>query len=114
MLTDEVRKWMEMTGAFEHVLDFSSHLDATHVLEASVAALYGDAANPAARKAVIEIQFFLIDDRVAPPTVAFRKNYRREIALKDAKADALVSGWADGLTQILAEFEGDLRQVKLR
>jgi len=111
MLTDEVRKWMEITGAFEHVLDFSSHLDATHVLEASVATLCGDVVDPAAPKAVIEIQFFLIDDHVAPPTVAFRKNYRREIALKEANAVTLVRGWADGLAQILVEFEADLRKI---
>jgi len=114
MLTDEVRRWLEMSGAFEHVLDYSSHLDATHVLEASVAALHGDAVDPAAPKAVIEIQFYVIDDRGAPPSVSFRKNYRREIAIKESKADTLVRGWADGLTQILAEFEGDLRKVKLK
>lgn len=114
MLTDEVRRWLEQSGAFEHVLDFSSHLDATHVLEASVAALHGDIVESAAPKAVIEIQFYLIDDRGAPPSVAFRKNYRREIAIKESKADTLVRGWADGLTQILVEFESDLRNVKLK
>ncbi len=112
MLTDEVRRWLELSGAFEHVIDFSSHLDATHVLEASVATLCGDVVDPAAPKAVLEIQFFLIDDRSAPPTVAFRKNYRREIALKEANAVALVRGWADGLAQILVEFEADLRKIK--
>jgi cholesterol transport system auxiliary component len=114
MLAEEVREWMERSGPFEHVLDFSSHVDATHVLEASVASLYADAVDPAAPKAVIEIQFFVIDDRQVPPAIAFRKDYRKEAALKEATADAVVRGWSAGLAQILAEFEGDLRELKLK
>ncbi len=105
MLTDETRAWLSTAGLFEHVVDFGSHLDATHVLEGNVSALYLDATD--APKSILEMQLFLMDDRETPATVAFRKTYRREIA------GELVAGATRGLAEILAELEADVAQVKL-
>ena len=109
-VTDEARSWLAASGLFEHVLDFSSHVDATHVLEGHIVHLYGDARGDDA-KAVIEVQFFLVDDRPTPSAVAFGKSYAEEVAIPKDSPEELVKGWNEGLGRILGKLEEDLRGI---
>ena len=112
MLTEEARTWLAGAGLFGNVVDFGSTVDATHLVEGSVAALHGDVRPGLPPRAVIELQLFLIDQRPSPPTVAFRKDYRREIPVASPAPADLVKGWTEALAQIFAEFEADLAKVK--
>jgi cholesterol transport system auxiliary component len=114
MLTEEARRWLGEARVFEHVVDFSSHLDATHVLEGSVTALYADYAEATEPKAVMEVQFFLLDDVSSPPVVVFQGDYRREVKLVAAEPARLVTCWNSALTQILIALEDDLRKLNLK
>ncbi|MBI2922911.1 MAG: hypothetical protein HYY18_17795, partial [Planctomycetes bacterium] len=109
-VTDESRAWLAASGLFEHVLDFSSHVDATHVLEGHIVHLYGDARGKGA-KAVIEVQFFLVDDRATPSVVAFGKAYAEAVGIKEDSPEELVKGWNEGLGRILGALETDLREA---
>ncbi len=89
-------------------------MEATHILEGNVIALYGDYSQKNSPKAVLEIQFFLIDNTSTSSEMIFQNNYRREVALNSSLPEALVKGWNEALQQILTDLEEDLREVDLK
>ncbi len=110
LLTEEIRQWMAGTGLFQHVVDPSSYLDPTYVLEGAVTALYGDYGVSTAPKAILEMQFFLLHETSISPEIIFQSQYRKEEPLKGNTPDALVKSWNKALNQILTEFETDLEE----
>ena len=109
MLTEEIRKRLAVSGLFKHVVDPSSLLDATYILEGAVTALYGDYRVSTAPKAVMEIQFLLLQETDVSPKILFKRQYHKEEPLKGDTPDDLVKGWNNVLNQILTEFETDLK-----
>jgi cholesterol transport system auxiliary component len=106
LVTERARSWMKEAGAFARVVPTSSYVDATHVLEGHVAALYGDYRDE--MRAVMEIQFLLLDDRPDSAGLVLSKAYRKEIPVADRSAPALVKGWNRALAEILAALEQDI------
>jgi ABC-type uncharacterized transport system auxiliary subunit len=84
-------------------------LDSTYVLEGAVTALYGDYRVSTAPKAVMEIQFLLLQETATNPEIIFQRQYHKEEPLKGDTPDDLVKGWNNALNQILTEFETDLK-----
>jgi cholesterol transport system auxiliary component len=113
LLTEEVRQWLVSSDLFQHVVDSSSHMEAAYFLEGNVTALYGDYREVASPTAVLDIQFFLINDVSARSEVVFQKEYREAVSLDGPSAKALVNGWNTALRQILTALEQDLRAVDL-
>ncbi len=111
MLTEEIRKRLAGSGLFKHVVDPSSLLDSTYVLEGAVTALYGDYRVSTAPKAVMEIQFLLLQETDSNPKIIFQSQYHKEEPLKGNTPDALVKSWNSALSQILTEFETDLKKT---
>lgn len=111
MVTEEAKAWLAASKRFGHVVDFSSHVEATHVLEGNVVALHGDLRG--APKAVFEAQFFLIDDRVAPPVIVFSRTYAKAVEAPEGSPESLAKGWNAALAQVLVAFEADLAKLKL-
>jgi uncharacterized lipoprotein YmbA len=107
-LTEETRSWVQQAGVFGEVVDVSSLAQATHVLEGRVTRLHGDERGEGAR-AVIEIRFFLLDDRANPPGIVMSKTYLEETPVAGSEAVVLVEGWNAGLAKILGALEADLR-----
>jgi cholesterol transport system auxiliary component len=114
MFTEEIRKRLAGTGLFKHVIDPSSLLDSTYILEGAVTALYGDYRVNTAPKAVMEIQFFLLHETDSNPKIIFQSQYHKEEPLKGNTPDALVMSWNTALNQILTEFESDLKNNVLK
>ncbi len=110
MFTEEIRKRLAVSGLFKHVVDPSSLLDSTYVLEGAVTALYGDYRVSTAPKAVMEIQFLLLQETDVSTKIIFQSQYHKEEPLKGNTPDALVKGWNKALNQILTEFETDLKE----
>ena len=109
LFTDEIRQWFAGSGIFQYVVDPSSHLDPTYILEGAVNALYGDYSDNTAPKAVLEMQFFLIREESASSKIIFQKQYHKEEPLKVNAPEALVMSWNEVLNQILTEIENDLK-----
>ncbi len=110
LLTEEIRKWVAGTGLFQHVVDPSSYMDPNYVLEGAVTSLYGDYGVSTAPKAILEMQFFLLQETAASPKIIFQSQYHKEEPLKGNTPDALVKSWNKALNQILTEFETDLEE----
>lgn len=109
MFTEEIGKRLTGSGLFKHVVDPSSLLDSTYILEGTVTALYGDYRVSTAPKAVMEIQFFLIQETDSNPKIIFKSQYHKEEPFSGNTPDALVKSWNSALNQILTEFETELK-----
>ncbi len=110
MFTEEIRKRLAGTGLFKHVVDPSSLLDSTYILEGAVTALYGDYRVSTAPKAILEIQFFLLQETDSNPKMIFQSQYHKEEPFKGNTPDGLIKSWNRAFNQILTEFENDLKE----
>jgi cholesterol transport system auxiliary component len=110
LITEGARKWLSESGLFKYVVN-SSYGRPNYVLEGNVNELYGDFRAHDTPKAVLGIQFFLIDEAPANPKIIFQNNYRREVALSSKSPGELVKGWNEALQQILTALDEDLRKV---
>ncbi len=110
MLTEEVRKRLAGSGLFKQILNPTSLLDSTYILEGAVTALYGDYRVSTAPKAIMEIQFFLLEETDNNHKIIFKSQYHKEEPFKTNMPDALVKSWNSTFNQILTEFENDLKE----
>jgi len=111
MFTEEVRKRLAGSGLFKRVVDPSSLLASAYVLEGAVTVLYGDYRVSTAPKAVMEIQFLLLEETDVSPEIILQRQYHKEEPLNGSTPDALVKSWNTALSQILTEFENDLKNT---
>jgi len=110
-ITSQTRNWLAQSGLFKTVLEPGSLLEATHVLEGSVLALYGDLRGPSLPQAVLQIRFFLIVTQDSKFQIVFTRDYRASHEAQEKTADALVAALGQCLAQILSELEKDLGTV---
>lgn len=110
MLTRQVLNWLTTAGLFQYVMNSSGALLATHILEGTVTALYGDyRATPA--KAVLGLQFFLLHEPSSHVEILWHQEYRKEVDVMDQTPEALVSGWNSALRLILGALDEDLNRA---
>jgi cholesterol transport system auxiliary component len=107
LLGEQIKEWLANSGLFENVVDGSSQISATQVLESLVKSLYGDLRGEP--KAVLSIEFTLLDYGKNRGTILFSRLYEAELPIPKRNAHELVKGWNQGLVEILQKFEQDLR-----
>ena len=112
-LTDQTVRWFTDANVFETVLDARGGADATYVLEAMIPALYGSYIAEGKPVAVLDAQFFLLDEATKGTRVVFTRDYHREVLLTGNTPEALVVGWNQALTDILSDLAKDLREQKI-
>ncbi|HJU06244.1 MAG TPA: hypothetical protein VJ692_13940 [Nitrospiraceae bacterium] len=114
MVTQQVQNWIMNAGLFQHVVEASSYLDASHIMEGAVTALYGDYRYKGTPKAALDVQILLIHDGPTRADIVFRRDYRQLVDLADTSPETLTRGWNEGLRLMLAQLEKDLRGVDLK
>ncbi len=112
-VTQQIRQWLRASGVFSNVMEEGSIVTADFALEGSVTSLYGDFRNKSAPKAVLEVQVFLLENRIESYPVLFQKTYRREtpFAFSGTDSTELAGALNQGLADILTELETDLRAL---
>jgi cholesterol transport system auxiliary component len=108
---EQMRQWLRKSRSFSQVLVAGSVADATHILESSITALYGDFRDKNQPQAVLDLQVFLIDVRTRDLPVVFHKEYAARAPLRENTAEALVQGYDQALREILTALENDLAAV---
>jgi len=108
MITAQVRQWLGAGNVFAGVVDVGSLASAKYLLEGNIIVLHGDYSDENKRAAVLEIQFFLIDDSGGESTIRFHKTYRETTALASAGPATLIKGLSTCLREILKSLEADL------
>jgi cholesterol transport system auxiliary component len=114
MLTQQMQDWLRQARLFEDVVATPSYLDATHMLEGTVTALYGDFRQQGGQKAVVGIHIVLIEDSPTRTAMVFQRDYQQMVELTETSPDELTRGWNQGLQQIFMALEEDLRRVDLK
>ncbi|MBI1997685.1 MAG: membrane integrity-associated transporter subunit PqiC [Deltaproteobacteria bacterium] len=109
LLGEELRKGLAQSEIFRHVINASSQLEPTHVLEGVVDALYGDFRDPGAPKAVLEMEFFLRKESPSKAEIVAAKRYAKSVAVTGRSPEALVKGWNEALDAILSALVADLK-----
>ena len=113
LLGEELRKGLAQSQIFRHVINASSQLEPTHVLEGVVDALYGDFRDPGAPKAVLEMEFFLRKESPSKADIVAARRYAKSVAVNGRSPEALVKGWNEALDAILSSLVADLRSSAL-
>jgi cholesterol transport system auxiliary component len=110
MVTECVRRWFTEAGLFGNVVDISSPVLVTHLLEGSVKAMYADLrTTPPA--AVLEMQFFLLDETGDAARIVYQKSFSQAVPIKDATGPSIITGLNQALATILTTVEADLRPI---
>lgn len=113
MFTQQIQNWMAASGLFQTVLDGSSVIEETHLLEGSITALYADVREKTAPRAVLEMRVRLVQERAGRSTILFQQDYRQAASMADDSPGALVTAWNEDLRQVLTLLEEDLRRADL-
>jgi ABC-type uncharacterized transport system auxiliary subunit len=108
MIAEKTRNWLSESGLFKWVLEPGSYTDATHVLEGSITALYGDFRDDSSPKASMKIRIFLV--KLPEKSVVFGKTYEVVSEIKSQTAEALVEAFDKCLINILSNLEQDLQE----
>jgi cholesterol transport system auxiliary component len=112
MLAEETRLWLEASGLFAKVLDASSELDSTHVLESSITSLYADLSDKRNPKAILEMQFLLVEEKPGNAvSIVLHENTREEVALKDKSPTAVAEGLTQALEQTLTRLQNRIAET---
>lgn len=108
MFTAQIERWLSKSGLFSKVVtDESQPHDL--VLETGLTKLFGDARPAYPPLAVVEMQFFLSPAGVdAESKMLFQTGFRVDADIDETRPSEVVTGWKNGLEEILATLEMDL------
>jgi len=110
MLGQDLRQWLAQSGVFGHVLDSATLVRPDLTLETNAAVFCGDYSMKPG-KAVVEMQFLLLDERDPDTPVIFSRDYRREEPLTGGEPRDLVEGLRRAVAGIYGDLENDLRAL---
>lgn len=109
MITEKVREWLEGSGLFKNVVRASSGLEANYLLEGEILSLYGDYREGAESRAALKMQLRFFREAESHTEVIFSTKYQMSVPLKEKTPEELVSGWNEGLRQILTALESEIK-----
>jgi ABC-type uncharacterized transport system auxiliary subunit len=109
MITERTRSWLSESGLFKWVLEPGSYTDATHVLEGSITALYGDFRDDSSSEATMKIRIFLV--KLPEKSVVFGKTYEVVSEVEDRTAESLIEAYESCLANMLSDLEEDLQEL---
>ena len=113
MLTTELRRWMTESGQFSHVVTPGSLVVPGLTLEGTINSLYGDYSGGQSA-AVVEMQFFLVDESTSDNAIVFSASYAERIPVEANNPDALVKGMTLAVQHIYTDLETDLAAAPLK
>jgi len=110
--SDQIRaitsQWIQDSGVAGAVIDRSSRLRPDNIIEGNLVALYGDFRDEENPRAVIEVEFIIMDISPIEPTIIFSRSYQQSVPIEESTAEALVMGWDEGLKKILTALIKDI------
>lgn len=106
MFTAQLRRWLQKSGLFSQVVTDES-VQADFVLEAAVTALYGEKRPEYSPQSVLEMQFFMstAEDQ---QNMLFQTGLRVDVDIDQTTPGNVVTGWKQGLEELLTTLEQDL------
>lgn len=112
LVTSEIYKWLSSAGIYKDVLPINNLINAKYILDSKIVDIYGDYSNPDDPRAVLNMQFFLVDDSSDIAELAYSNVYNQSVSISSRTPAALVQGWNGALKNILKQLETDLRTIE--
>jgi cholesterol transport system auxiliary component len=109
LVAEQARRWLSRSGLFGAVVNPGSEVLPTQVLEGNVTKLYADFHPSVSPRAVMVVEFFLLEAGESQTTVVFHEEYEASHPLRAQSGAAVVEAHNQCLTEILRKFEADLR-----
>ena len=110
VLFTPVSEMLRNDGGFSAVVRAGDAVKPDIMVEINVSQLYGDIRDAKSPSAVLSMQvIFMEATNGMCGRVIFQKDYSRQIPVKAASAAALMEGWNQALTEIIAEAASDFR-----
>lgn len=113
MLTTELRKWLDQSNRFSHIIDPGSMVIPGLTLEGVVNSLYGDYSGDQP-VADVAMQFFVVNEDTPENEIVFSKSYRQRVPLTKADPQELVQAMTKGVEAIFTELEQDMAAAPLK
>jgi uncharacterized lipoprotein YmbA len=114
MITQRVFEWMQNARVFRTTLLASTEGPRNALtLSGLVTEMYGDLRDPQQPAAVLSIQFYVTRPTRGDDSVLLAQQLRQAVPIEDASAAALARGLSSALSDLLAEFENQVRGAKL-
>jgi len=110
--TAALRAYLRQSGIFSAVVEPGTGLKPDSLVDVTVDQLYGDFRSQATPAAVLAMHFtFFTASHGLPGRVILQKEYTRRVPLKARTARAVMAAWNEGLEQIMAEVNSDLKKA---
>ena len=113
MLLSNTKNWLETSGLFSSVIAIDSLVRSSWLLESHVESIFIDVRGQGPAKAMLTIEFSLLDVREAEIGIAMSKKYRADVEASARTAPAFIEAWSEGLAEILGRLENDLAELVL-
>lgn len=111
LVDDQLRRWLEQSGAVTAVLDPGSLGQASVVLEVSLLALYADLTDRARPTAVASLSFLLLNASRQPPSLITQAMLTERVPVQSAEPAAIVAGMNAAFASMFAEIERRIRSA---
>ena len=113
MITTELRSWLGASNLFAHIIEPGSMVVPNLTLEGVLNSLYGDYSTDAP-VAVVEMQFFIVDESTQDNSIVFSNTYIQRIPMSQADPQQLVQAMTKGVQTIFTDLEKDLATAPLK
>ncbi|MBN2588370.1 MAG: hypothetical protein JXA96_00790 [Sedimentisphaerales bacterium] len=112
MITDKVNNWLTESGLFQRVSELTGYAATPdYILEGNVNSLYCDFRDPSLPIAVMEIHFFVSENKsMKEPVIVFSKNYKYSFTFEKGVYVNLIKAFDSCLFEILTKMEKDLTE----
>lgn len=105
MFTAQLKRWLQKSGMFSQVVTDES-VEADLVLESAMTGLYGEKRPEYSPQAILEMQFFMT--AADNQKNLFQTGLRVDVDIEETTPGNVVTGWKQGLGELLATLEQDL------
>lgn len=111
-IDQSVIKYLQNSRLFKYASDDITPLRPDYILKTNVTELYADYRDKNAPRAVMSVQFTLVNTE-DKPQIIMNKTFRQSILLRDKSSISLIVGWNKCLQNILSRLLVTLEQKNL-
>lgn len=112
IVSNQLASWLQQMGLYDIVALPSVHTPSNQVLQVTITKLFGDFREGQQPTAVMEIQFFLVDNTDYRPEVVFSKTYTSRIPIESKSPSLLAEGYGVAMTNIFEQLTLELLRTR--
>ena len=111
MIRELTQRWFTGSRLFDSVVDAADPAPSDWILEGVVEELYADQRERGAPRAIVRVEFTLIDGTSIELDARHHKRYTASVDASRARPSQIVEAWNTALARVFAELEADVIAV---